>query len=82
MFDLGVAAGRAGGTSAIAFNAANEASVCAFLKERLAFTEMPGLVERVLERFAPETVPDLRTALECDREARAYAEHLIAEVGG
>lgn len=82
LFELGIAAGREGGTATIAFNAANEVAVSAFLDREIPFTAISRLVEAVLERHRPEAVRDLRMALESDREARALSRRLVPEVWG
>ncbi|MBI4514051.1 MAG: 1-deoxy-D-xylulose-5-phosphate reductoisomerase [Gemmatimonadetes bacterium] len=79
-FELGIEAARDGDASRIAFNAANEMSVAAFLRGDLPFTGIPQVVEAVLRRQAPAPVTDLRTALDVDREARARAQRLLPEL--
>jgi 1-deoxy-D-xylulose-5-phosphate reductoisomerase len=69
-FALGVAAGRAGGTTPAVFNAANEVAVAAFLEGRVAFGRIPRLIERALDAHCPLPADDLATVLEADRQAR------------
>jgi 1-deoxy-D-xylulose-5-phosphate reductoisomerase len=74
-FDLGVAAGRRGGTAPAVFNAANEAAVAAFLAGRIPFGRIPELVDAALAAHVPEPADDLETIRAADRAARV----LVAE---
>ena len=46
---LAISALKAGGGATTALNAANEIAVEAFLAERIGFSQMAGIVERVLD---------------------------------
>lgn len=63
-------AGRTGGTATTVMNAANEAAVGLFMEGRIPFTEIEGLVERVLDRHDVIGRPDLETVLAADLQAR------------
>jgi 1-deoxy-D-xylulose-5-phosphate reductoisomerase len=63
-------AGERGGTYPCAFNAANEVAVAAFLDGRIAFVDMPALVEDVLGRVDGAPARDLDELREADRRAR------------
>ncbi|RLQ23708.1 1-deoxy-D-xylulose-5-phosphate reductoisomerase [Seongchinamella sediminis] len=66
-----------GGTAMAVCNAANEVAVDAFLGETLRFTDIPRLIEAVLERVSivePESLAVVETA---DSEARAIARELL-----
>jgi 1-deoxy-D-xylulose-5-phosphate reductoisomerase len=78
MFDLGVAAGRAGGRAPIGFNAANEVAVAAFLEEGLAFPGMARVVEATLERLGSDPIQSIDDVFEADREARRIAREVTA----
>ena len=72
----------AGGLTGAAFNAAKEAALDAFIAGRLRFTEMAGLVERVLDRLASEgglgkAPASLDMVLDTDRLARRAAADLL-----
>ncbi|HJR06185.1 MAG TPA: 1-deoxy-D-xylulose-5-phosphate reductoisomerase [Pyrinomonadaceae bacterium] len=71
---------RAGGTMPAALNAANEVAVGAFLEERIRLTDIPRVIEGVLERHATRPVTDLDTVLETDAWARASASEEIASL--
>jgi len=76
MFALGVEAGRAGEAAPIAFNAANEAAVAAFLDGRLSFPGMARVVEKTLERVGRGSIHNLEDVFEADREARRIASEI------
>lgn len=68
---------REDNTSACVMNAANEVVVAAFLKDRIAFREIPQLIEEVLEKHNPVSKPSLDDILEADRWARQEADNLL-----
>ncbi|EKE69207.1 1-deoxy-D-xylulose-5-phosphate reductoisomerase [Gallaecimonas xiamenensis] len=74
---LAINACRLGQGATTVLNAANEVAVDAFLKGRLPFTGIAGLVEQSLDTLAHKTARDLRSILELDQEARHYAERLL-----
>jgi 1-deoxy-D-xylulose-5-phosphate reductoisomerase len=67
-------AGERGGTYPCAFNAADEVAVAAFLKGRIGFLDIDGLVADVLERVDGSPARDLDELREADRRARELAE--------
>jgi 1-deoxy-D-xylulose-5-phosphate reductoisomerase len=77
-FDLGVAAGRDGGTAPAAFNAANEAAVAAFLEGRVPLGRIPELIEDVLEAHVTRPADDLESVLAVDRAARVRVAEALA----
>jgi 1-deoxy-D-xylulose-5-phosphate reductoisomerase len=77
-FELGLAAGRAGGTAPCLFNAANEEAVAAFLGGRIPFGRIADVIERVLDRCPSVAVGDLATVVEADACARAEARHHLS----
>lgn len=70
-------AAEVGGTAPAALNAANEVAVAAFLERRIAFTDIPLVIEHVLTELAIEREPDLDAVLACDSRARATASRVI-----
>jgi len=77
MFELGVTAGRAGGTAPAVYNAANEVAVRAFLEGALGFTRIPAVVEKVLSASSGGAVESLEHLVRVDEEARTRAEEAL-----
>ena len=61
-----------------ALNAADEAAVQLFLDGRIRFTEIAGVIGRVLDGHRDGPVDSLEAVLEADREARAGASAALA----
>lgn len=78
-FELGLQAGRAGGTSPAVFNAANEIAVAAFLAERLPFSGIAAVIADALHRWDGGEAPDLETVLDADLWARRTAETFVRD---
>jgi 1-deoxy-D-xylulose-5-phosphate reductoisomerase len=74
---LAFAAVRQGGTMPAVLNAANEIAVGAFLAGRAAFTQIPAVVEKVMDRVPHTENPGLDALLEADAEAREEARRLV-----
>jgi 1-deoxy-D-xylulose-5-phosphate reductoisomerase len=70
---------HAGGAAPAVLNAANEVAVARFLDGVIRFTEIPRLIEAVLERCPAGAVKTLADVLDADREARRCAERWLAE---
>lgn len=69
------------GASAITvLNAANEVAVAAFLEQHLAFTEIPVLIEKVLDNFVMKQAETLDAILDQDLQARALARRYLLEI--
>lgn len=79
---LALHAGRLGGTYAAALNAANEEAVRAFLTERIGFTDIAVVVERVIEEHNSLDGDTLDEVVEADREARVLALKAIFDIEG
>lgn len=77
--NLGLAyeAMKKGGNMPCVLNAANEVAVEAFLKDRISFTGMSGLIETCLSKIPFITQPDYETYVACDQETRRLAGELI-----
>ena len=69
---------RAGGNAPTILNAANEVAVAAFLERRIAFLDIAGTVETVMERIAFGKLTSLDDVFAVDAEARAAAMDVIA----
>jgi 1-deoxy-D-xylulose-5-phosphate reductoisomerase len=70
-------AGRRGDSYPAALNAANEVAVGAFLDDRVSFTDIPGVVEEILDAHEPVAVDDVDAVLDADARSRALAEQLV-----
>ena len=62
---------REGGTLPAALNAANEEAVRAFLGGRIRLTDIPRVIERVMDAHETRAVSSLEVVLAVDRRARA-----------
>jgi 1-deoxy-D-xylulose-5-phosphate reductoisomerase len=77
---LALAAGRAGGTAPTVLNAADEIAVAAFLEERIPFTAIPAVIERVLEEMPAQTVSHFDDLFAADAEARERSQEQVREL--
>jgi 1-deoxy-D-xylulose-5-phosphate reductoisomerase len=77
MVDLAVAAGRAGGTAPAVYNAANEQAVAAFLEHRAPFSDIPRVVEAVLEQHHNTQAPGVDDVLGAEAWARTTAGRVL-----
>jgi 1-deoxy-D-xylulose-5-phosphate reductoisomerase len=68
---------REGGTLPAALNAANEEAVQAFLDERINLTDIPRVIEEVMNQHVIQPVDNLSVVLETDGAARASASLII-----
>ncbi len=64
---------RTGGTLPAAMNAANEEAVRAFIDERISLTDIPRVIEAVMDGHSTEPLANLDTVLCTDRTARRAA---------
>jgi len=64
---------NAGGTLPAAMNAANEEAVRAFIEERICLTEIPHVIEAVMNNHSNKPALKIETVLEADRYARLAA---------
>ncbi|HET6668685.1 MAG TPA: 1-deoxy-D-xylulose-5-phosphate reductoisomerase [Pyrinomonadaceae bacterium] len=71
--ELAYRALRTGGTLPTALNAANEEAVRAFIEERIHLTDIPKVIERVMDQHNVEPATDLETVLAADQSARLLA---------
>jgi 1-deoxy-D-xylulose-5-phosphate reductoisomerase len=67
---LAYEAARSGGTMPTVLNAANEVAVEEFLQRRLRFSDIPGVIEHVMDEHAPITDPTLEEVMVADHWAR------------
>jgi 1-deoxy-D-xylulose-5-phosphate reductoisomerase len=68
---------RTGGTLPAAMNAANEEAVQAFIDERISLTDIPRIIEEVMDGHTLRAVENLDVVLEADRTARLHAASII-----
>lgn len=79
--ELAYRALKVGGTLPTALNAANEEAVRAFIEERIRLTDIPRVIELVLDQHATEPAIDLETVLAADQSARVQANTEIERLG-
>ena len=79
-FPLALEAGRRGGTYPAVLCASDEVAVEHFLEGRLAFTQIPKVVEGVLERHEGASADNLEDILEADQWARTAAREMAASL--
>jgi len=77
-FDLGVAAGRRGGTAPCVFNAADEIAVARFLDGTIPLGAVPEVLEHVLGEHDVQPVVSFEQLREVDAWARAAATRRVA----
>lgn len=70
---------RAGGTVPALLNAANEVAVAAFLDRKIAFLDIPRLIESVLTGVARQEVNALQDVLDADAAARMAAQEWVSQ---
>lgn len=78
--DLAYRALRTGGTLPTALNAANEEAVRAFIEERIRLTDIPKVIELVMDQHPIEPATDLETVLAADQSARLLANREIEKL--
>jgi 1-deoxy-D-xylulose-5-phosphate reductoisomerase len=69
-----------GGTLPAAMNAANEEAVSAFIDQRICLTEIPQVVETVMNDHANQAAHSIETILDADRAARVAARAAIEKL--
>jgi 1-deoxy-D-xylulose-5-phosphate reductoisomerase len=77
---LALEAGRAGGTAPTVLNAADEIAVAAFLEERIPFTAIPAVIERVMEAMPAQSVSHFDDLFAADAEARERSQEQVREL--
>lgn len=75
--ELGYEAAAQGGSVPAVLNASNEVAVEAFLTEKIPFTKIPKIIEKVMHQHRSVKSPRLNDLLEADRWARQKAEELV-----
>ena len=77
---LARAALQSGGSAPTVLNAANEEAVAAFLAGRIGFLDIAATVATTLERISPVVLASIGDVFDQDRQARALAQSLIAQL--
>ena len=77
---LALEAGRAGGTAPTVLNAADEVAVAAFLEERIPFTAISAVIERVMEEMPAQAVSHFDDLFSADAEARERSQEQVREL--
>ncbi len=67
---------KAGGSLPVVLNAANEVAVARFLDGRLAFTDIPAVIERAMDVHRPAEVATLEGVRRVDRLAREASDEI------
>lgn len=74
---LARAAARCGGTIPAVMSAADDVAVGAFLDGRIAFLDIPDIIEDVMERADNEPAEELETIIRADYRAREMAREAV-----
>lgn len=74
---LAYQAAEVGGTMPVVLNAANEVAVQAFLDERIAFNDIPAIIEEAMNKHLCVTDPSLEEILAADEWARQISSEKI-----
>jgi 1-deoxy-D-xylulose-5-phosphate reductoisomerase len=78
--ELAYEAGRSGGTAPVVLNAANEVAVAAFIENKICFSDLPKVIEKVLHKHHTTNNPSLENILGIDGEARMQAQSVIKKL--
>ena len=71
-----------GGVAPAILNAANEVAVAAFLNQRIAFLDIPRVVEHSLNKVENIAANSLEIILDIDQKSRQIASQYIAKLSG
>ena len=78
-FNLGVDSGKKGGIFPTIFNASNEEAVQAFLDNKISFSNIPVIIEKVLNLNCENSnINSIEDLLLCDEWARKKTKEIIA----
>ncbi|MGF1453283.1 MAG: 1-deoxy-D-xylulose-5-phosphate reductoisomerase, partial [Opitutales bacterium] len=69
---------EAEGTAPAVFNAANEVAVEALMKDRIAYLDIPRIIEQTLTQLPARAPGNLEDILAADAEARRVAESFLS----
>jgi 1-deoxy-D-xylulose-5-phosphate reductoisomerase len=68
---------KIGGTMPVVLNAANEIAVQAFLDNKIRLSEIPKIIESVMNEHQMQSAADLETIVEADKSAREKAQNSL-----
>jgi 1-deoxy-D-xylulose-5-phosphate reductoisomerase len=77
--DLAYRALRIGGTMPAVLNAANEIAVEAFLSDKIRLSDIPHIVENVMNEHEAQNAKSLETILTADKSARTRAAEMLSK---
>jgi 1-deoxy-D-xylulose-5-phosphate reductoisomerase len=69
-----------GGAYPAILNAANEVAVHFFLKEKIAFNQIPECIDEALSAIIPEDNPQIEDIIELDRKTREFTNNFINSI--
>lgn len=78
--NLAYQAMEAGGTATGTLNAANEVAVEAFLRERIKYTDIHWVIDKVLSDISIKPADTLDQIIDNDQDSRRLAEEIINEI--
>ena len=78
--DFAYQAAKTAGTAPAVMNAVNEEAVSAFLDQRIGFTLIPDIIEKIMSKHKTFKNPNLPAILEADAWARQEARELIIKL--
>jgi 1-deoxy-D-xylulose-5-phosphate reductoisomerase len=71
---------RAGPRACVAFNAANEIAVEAFLNNRIAFLDIIRCIDHILNNMGPGVMLSLADIVDFDMQVRGHAEAWVSDI--
>lgn len=80
LLSLGFEVAKKDGAYPIAFNASNEVAVANFMKEKIGFLDIAGVVSNVLQKDWNYAIESIEVVYELDRKAREVATRIINEL--
>ncbi|MCH2325330.1 MAG: 1-deoxy-D-xylulose-5-phosphate reductoisomerase [Pseudomonadales bacterium] len=78
-FELALTTAKNGGTFPTILSSADEVAVNAFLKGKLSFTQIPNLIERVINEHQPSSGTDISEIIEADTWATNRSLQILEE---
>ena len=74
---LGIKAGKLGGSMPTVFNAANERVVARFIEGKIAFLDIPRLIEKAMDNHRIINTPSLKEILNTEQETYDFIEGIM-----